>query len=44
MYQQKDLKLLEAGEQFGVIFAVKNQEGMAEQPGGLSLDYTALEM
>lgn len=44
MYQPKDLKLLEAGEQFGVIFAVKNQEGMAEQSGWLSLDYTALEM
>lgn len=44
VYQPKDLKLLEAGEQFGVIFAVKNQEGMAEQSGWLSLDYTALEM
>lgn len=44
VYQPKDLKLLEAGEQFGVIFAVKNQEGMTEQSGWLSLDYTALEM
>lgn len=44
VYQPKDLKLLEAGEQFGVIFAVKNQEGMAEQLAGLSLDYTVLEM
>ena len=35
VYQPKDLKLLEAGEQFGVIFAVKNQEGMAEQSGWL---------
>ena len=44
VYQPKDLKLLEAGEQLWVIIAVKNQEGMAEQPGVLSLNYTALEM
>ena len=44
VYQPKDLKLLEAGEQFGVNFAIKNKEGMAEQSGWNSLDYTALEM
>ena len=44
VYRPEDLKLLEAGAQFGLIFAVKNQEGMAEQLAGLSLDYTVLEM
>ncbi len=44
VYRPEDLKKLEAGEQFGVLFAVKDTEGMAEQLDGLLLDYVVLKM
>lgn len=44
VYRPEDLKSLEAGEQFGVVFAVKDAEGMAEQLDGLSLNYVVLKM
>ena len=43
VYHPEDLRMLEAGEQFGVLFAARDTEGMAEQLCGLSLDYVVVE-